>query len=104
MVKVCRDSIIQFERSSDTSRVRDARLSGISAKRFEDKLKERKEGATLCILRSGKDVMALSVRDRYTSLCHFACGNTFAVAISDREGVVAYSAPLELPEPDLFAL
>src|SRR2546423_4121740 len=42
LVRECSESIMQFDRSSEFSLVKEARLSGISVKRLDDKLIERR--------------------------------------------------------------
>jgi hypothetical protein len=73
----CSDSIIQFDKSSEVNRVSDARLSGISANRLDDRFNDLRLFATGPKLFAGRLVRELSASDRYLSRCHFEEGSTF---------------------------
>jgi hypothetical protein len=73
----CRDSIMQLDKSSDASRVSEARLSGISVNKFEDRLSDRRLLATGPRLLADMDVRELSASERYFSRCHFEAGKMF---------------------------
>lgn len=64
VTSVCNDSIIQLERSRDTSLESLHRLSGISVKRFEDRLKDLRDGTRGWILLSGSVWSPLSASDK----------------------------------------
>ena len=80
MVRPCRDSIMQLDKSSDLSAVRQARLSGTSVKRLEDKSKDRNVAVTGRRLSALIVVKALSARLRYLRNLHFDIGRTLTVS------------------------
>jgi len=73
----CRDPIKQFDKSSDPSLVSDARPSGISVKRLEERFRDRRVVATGAKLCADIEVNELSARDKYFSLCHLEAGRMF---------------------------
>jgi hypothetical protein len=68
------DSIMQFERSRELSRVRVAKLSGISVKRLDDRLSDRRVLANGCMLFAEMVCKELSAKDRYFNFCHLLGG------------------------------
>ena len=78
--KDCNDSIMQFERSNELSLVNEAKLSGISTKRFEARLRDRNEVARGRMLLALMCVNELSARDRYFNLCHLEGGRMFMLS------------------------
>jgi hypothetical protein len=99
---------MQFDKSRETSLVSEARLSGISLKRFEDRFRERRVPATGARLFAEIVVMELSASDRYFSLCHFEAGKIFRLRrlelLSLRCAWIEYSLEYELPEPVRFTV
>jgi hypothetical protein len=65
---------MQFDRSRETSLVNEARASGISVKRLDERFRERSVVATGARLFADSVVKELSASDRYLSLCHFEGG------------------------------
>lgn len=74
-LKDCSDSIMQFDRSNDVSLVRLDRLSGISEKRFDERLRERSVLAKGSRLLVEIEVNALSARLRYFNSLHLLAGS-----------------------------
>jgi hypothetical protein len=72
---------MQFDKSRDTSLVSDAKLSGISLKRFEERFRDLRVLAIGAKLFAEMAVMELSARERYFSLCHFEGGKIFRLRI-----------------------
>jgi hypothetical protein len=104
----CKDSIIQLDKSNDTSLVSDTRASGISVKRLEERFSERSVVAMGAKLFAEIDVKELSASDKYFSRCHLFEGKMLRVSklevLSLRWGCTEYSLEFELPEPVRFAL
>jgi len=68
---------MQFERSRETSRVNEAKPSGISLKRLAERFRDRSVVATGARLFADMEVKELSARDKYFSRCHFEGGRMF---------------------------
>jgi hypothetical protein len=82
---------MQFDRSRDVNRVRDARLSGISVNRLEDRFSDLRLFETGPRLFAERLVRELSARERYLSRCHLDAGRIFMLnkleALSLRYGL-----------------
>ena len=103
--KDCSDPIMQFDRSSEVSLVREARLSGISVKRLEDRLNDLRLVANGVRLSVGRDVSELSANDRYLSRCHFVDASTLMAKRFDELSLrcgTEYSVDVEPPDPVRF--
>ncbi len=79
LVKDCKDSIKQLDKSREESLVNNARLSGISVNRFEARFSDLRVGARGIMLFADMDVRELSAKERYLSLCHLAGLRTWMV-------------------------
>lgn len=100
--KDCSDPIMQFDRSSEVSLVREARLSGISVKRLEDRLNDLRLVATGLRLSTGRDVSELSASDKYLSRCHFMDVSALVANRFDELSLrcgTEYSVDVEPPDP-----
>ena len=70
----CSDSIMQFERSREVSLVKIDKLSGISVKRFEERLRDRSVLANGTKLLAEIEVKELSARLKYFRNLHLLAG------------------------------